>query len=234
MPSGQLNLSNLSPSHSISAVIRHIICSKHTRPNAFGTRIVVPSSLNLPAWQAGLTNYHYSNITLLLAYGWPANYCSSSDPAPFNSNHSSAINFAQTVESFIDTELSHEVTAGPFKHDPIPSRLQMSPPLIVLDLSIPPGRSVNDGIPKDTFPDVPFHLTLPRSADFANLILSNGRGSFIYKKDLKRAYRQIPVDPKDYKFLGHKWRDNYYFDLVLPFGLRSTTMACQCTTRAIA
>ena len=241
LPSGQLNLS---PSHSISAVIRHIICSKHPRPNAFGARIVVPSRLNLPAWQAGLTNYHDSDIALFLAHGWPVNYCSSSDPAPFDSNHSSAINFAQTVDNFIDTELSYEATAGPFKHDPLPSRLQTSPlqtvdkdktkRRVVLDLSFPPGRSVNDGIPKDTFLDVPFHLTLPRSEDFVNLILSNGPGSFMYKKDLKRVYRQIPVDPKDYKFLGYKWRDNYYFDLVLPFGLRSATMACQRTTTAIA
>ena len=51
LPSGQLNPSS---SHSISAVIRHIICRKHTRPNASGARIVVPSRLNLPAWQAGL------------------------------------------------------------------------------------------------------------------------------------------------------------------------------------
>ena len=204
---------------------------------AFGARIVVPSRLNLPAWQAGLTNYHDSEVALFLAHGWPVNYCLSSDPAPFDTNHSSAVNF-------IETELSHEATAGPFKHDPIPSRLQTSPlqtvdkdktkRRVVLDLSFPPGRSVSDGIPKDTFLDVPFHLTLPRSADFVSLILSKGPGSFLYKKDLKRAYRQIPVDPKDYKFLGYKWRDSYYFDLVLPFGLRSATMACQRTTTAIA
>ena len=62
---------------------------------------------------------------------------------------------------------------------------------VVLDLSFPPGRSVNDDIPKDTFLDVLSHLTLPRSADLVNLILSKGPGSFLYKKDLKRAYRQM-------------------------------------------
>ena len=61
---GQLNLST---SHSISAAIRHIICGKHTRPNAFGARIVVPSRLNLPAWQAGLTNYRDHDVALFLA-----------------------------------------------------------------------------------------------------------------------------------------------------------------------
>ena len=105
---------------------------------------------------------------------------------------------------------------------------------VALDLSFTPVRSVNDGTPKDTFLDVPFYLILPRSADFVNLILFDSPGSFMCKKDVKRAHRQILVDPKDYKFLGNKWRDNYYFDHVLPFGLRSATMACQPTTTAIA
>ena len=55
---------------------------------------------------------------------------------------------------------------------------------IVLDLSFPSCRSVNDGIPKDTFLYIPFHLNLPQFLDFVNLILSKGPGSFLYKKDL--------------------------------------------------
>ena len=51
---------------------------------------------------------------------------------------------------------------------------------------------------------------------------------------MKRAYRQIPVDPKDYIFLGYQWNDFLYFDLVLPFGLHSANLACQRTTNAIA
>lgn len=105
---------------------------------------------------------------------------------------------------------------------------------VVLDLSFPAGTSVNDGIPKDSFLDKPFHLSLPRSADFADLIVAKGPGCYLYKKDLKRAYRQIPVDPKDYIYLGYRWNDLLYFDLVLPFGLRSATLACQRTTNAIA
>ncbi|KAL9978542.1 hypothetical protein ACROYT_G016069 [Oculina patagonica] len=121
------------------------------------------------------------------SYGWPINYCSSSNPTPSNINHLSAVNFAETIDSFIETELSHEATA--FQHDPILLTLQTSPlqsvdkdktkRRIVLDLSFPHGRSVNDGIPKDTFLNIPFHLTLPRSADFVNLILSKGLSTSI-------------------------------------------------------
>ena len=59
-------------------------------------------------------------------------------------------------------------------------------------------------------------------------------GCFLFKKDLKRAYRQIPVNPRDYDLLGYQWNDLLYFDLVLPFGLRSATLACQRTINAIA
>lgn len=123
-----------------------------------------------------------------------------------DTNHSSAVNFAKTIDSFIETEPSREAPVGPFKHDPISSTLQTSPlqtvdkdktkRCVVLDLSFPHGHSVIDGIPNNTFLEVLFHLTLPRSAVFVNLILSKGTGCFLYKKDLKHAYRQIPVDPR--------------------------------------
>lgn len=179
-----------------------------------------------------------------LAFGWPINYRSSSSPTPSKSNHSSAVRFPDAIDSFITTEISHGATAGPFQHNPFPTPIQTSPlqtvpkdtckRRVVLDLSFPPGASVNDGIPTDSFLDEPFHLSLPRSADFVDLIIAKGPGCFLFKKDLQRAYRQIPVDPRDYIFLGYHWNDLLYFDLVLPFGLRSATLACQRTTNAIA
>lgn len=44
---------------------------------------------------------------------------------------------------------------------------------------------------------------------------------------MKRAYRQIAVDPRDYNLLGYHCNDLLYFDLALPFGLSSATLACQ-------
>ena len=52
-----------------------------------------------------------------------------------------------------------------------------------------------------------FNLTLLRSADFVDPILAKGPGCYLFKKDLKRPYRQIPVDLKDYIFLGYRWQD---------------------------
>ena len=88
--------------------------------------------------------------------------------------------------------------------------------------------------PKTPFWTNPFHVSLPRSTDFADRIIARGPVCFLLKKDLKRAHRQIPVDPRDYNLLGYHWNEFLYFDLVPPFGLRSPTLACQSTTNAIA
>ncbi|XP_068761877.1 uncharacterized protein [Montipora capricornis] len=41
------------------------------------------------------------------------------------------------------------------------------------------------------------------------------------KLDIKSAFRNIPVHPSDWELLGMKWNSLYFFDTVLPFGLRS-------------
>ena len=41
------------------------------------------------------------------------------------------------------------------------------------------------------------------------------------KFGVEAAYRNAPVHPSHGVLLGKKWRDQFYVDLVLPFGLRS-------------
>ena len=41
------------------------------------------------------------------------------------------------------------------------------------------------------------------------------------KFDVEAAYRNIPIHPSDHFLFGMRWRDQFYVDLVLPFGLRS-------------
>ena len=38
---------------------------------------------------------------------------------------------------------------------------------------------------------------------------------------IESAFRQFPVHPEDWELLGMYWNNSYYFDKVLPFGLRS-------------
>ncbi|XP_068723726.1 uncharacterized protein [Montipora capricornis] len=104
---------------------------------------------------------------------------------------------------------------------------------VVMDLSFPHAASVNSGIPKTHYLDNAFQLRLPGIDRLREFIISKGSGCYVYKKDLKRAYRQFPIDPKDYKYLGFMWDGLLYFDTRCPFGLRSSALVCQRTTRAV-
>ena len=66
-----------------------------------------------------------------------------------------------------------------------------------------------------------------------NLFSLKGRNCLFFKKDLRRAYRQFPVDPKDYSLLGFCCQGKFYFDTRCPFGLRPSALICQRTTQAV-
>ena len=87
---------------------------------------------------------------------------------------------------------------------------------MIVDLSCPEGRSVNDGI-------LPSHCSLQYAAvqDALRFITILGRGTCLIKVDLKSAYRLVPVHPEDHQLLGVRWEGWTYVDLSLPFGLRS-------------
>ena len=103
----------------------------------------------------------------------------------------------------------------------------------ILDLSWPEGSSINDGISKDFYLGGPVSLTYPTVDDIAARIVQLGLGCLLVKRDLKRVYRQLPVDPFDYPLLGYSWRDRLFFDVRLPMGLHSAAMACQRVTNAV-
>lgn len=134
---------------------------------------------------------------------------------------------------------------GPFSTNPFTSEIAISPlnsvpkstsneRRVILDLSWPVGTSVNDGISPDTYLGEEIHLTYPSIDNIAEHIVKHGPGCHTFKRDLKRAYRQFPVDPRDYNLLGYKWNNELYFDVVLPMGLRMAAMACQRITSAVS
>ena len=76
-----------------------------------------------------------------------------------------------------------------------------------------------------------YRTDVDRLVEFIN---RKGLGCLIFKKDLKHAYRQIPVDPNAYHLLGMCIDGQFYFHTVMQFGLRSATLACQHTTKAVS
>ena len=68
---------------------------------------------------------------------------------------------------------------------------------------------------------------------YNRVLLKGDEGAVIYKRDLRHAYRQIHVDPKDYRYLGYFWNGKFCFDTVLAMGQRNAGMACCRTARAV-
>ena len=129
----------------------------------------------------------------------------------------------------LDNALLQECNAGrilgPFDTPPLPdfrcSGLGLVPKhdggwRTIYHLSAPHGNSINDYINPEDY-------TLSYcSVDDAYAILNLlGTGALMSKIDLKNAFRLIPVHPNDWNLLGICWRNKFYIDTYLPFGLRS-------------
>jgi hypothetical protein len=65
------------------------------------------------------------------------------------------------------------------------------------------------------------------------LIQRKGRNCKIFKRDLRRAYRQLVIDPGDIHLMGYKGKGHIYFARVLTMGLRSAAYICMRTTFSI-
>lgn len=85
---------------------------------------------------------------------------------------------------------------------------------MIHNLSAPAGGSTNDGIPLEYRT-----IAYPSFEDIVAMILTAGKYCYIVKKDLKDAFRIIPVSRQDQWLLGFKWAEQYFRETCLPFGL---------------
>ena len=88
---------------------------------------------------------------------------------------------------------------------------------LIVDLSSPLDYSINDGISRERS-----SLSYMSVDHLAALIVSEGRGSFLVKADVKEAYHMVTIHPEDQHLLGVQWDGAVYVDRMLPFGLCST------------
>eukprot|EP00117_Sycon_ciliatum_P029789 scpid74607/ scgid1212/ len=132
----------------------------------------------------------------------------------------------QYVSSYLTECCEAGQTAGPFPEPPFlcmqTSGLGVVPKSngklrVIHDLSSPDGSSVNDAIPRGQFS---LHYDSVDTAIAA--IMRLGKGSLLTKVDIRNAFRLCPVAPSDWHLLGIRWNGMYYYEKVLPFGLRSS------------
>ncbi len=90
---------------------------------------------------------------------------------------------------------------------------------LIVNLSAPDGRSVNDGIDKELASVQYLYVD-----DVVRRVLQLGGGAEIAKADVSMAYRNVPVHPRDRWLLGMEWDGDVFVDGALPFGLRSAPL----------
>ena len=105
---------------------------------------------------------------------------------------------------------------------------------VIMDLSWPPGRSVNDGIAKNQFMGFNDKLTFPTVDLIARRVaeFSCSEVLLLFKIDPSGYFRQLPLYPGDYSLLCFTWNNMIYF-LVLPMGLCSAPYFAQRVSNAI-
>ena len=180
-------------------VSNYLLSSTDQHPNAFGCKIKVPSKLNIDKWCHYLADYPNKEICNFLQYGWPINYTSQTEPNLPTHNHSFTCFYKQIIDDYVSLEMTENATEGPY--DPgtklfvkpihsvplmtVPKKGSTNKRWVILDFSYPEGRSVNDSIPKDTYLGETFHLCLPCSAQFIDIINFYRCGCLLFKADLK-------------------------------------------------
>ena len=117
------------------------------------------------------------------------------------------------VITLVDIE-ARSVQTSPF--GVIPKRGTANGWRLILDLSSPPGHSINEGIDP-----AKCSLKYALIEQAVQICRSMGEAPLLSKLDIKSAYRMVPVHPDDRHLLGMRWRGNLYVDTTIPFGLRS-------------
>lgn len=207
-------------------------------------RLPVHTHINVNSLAIELQDYHDKKICDLMRFGWPINILHHVPITTPHKNHKGAREHPQQIQRYIEKELRLGAVVGPLRDNPFVKPIHLSPlntrpkkegvdRRVIVDLSFLGDKSVNGSVDMQHYLGSPISLTYPGVDQLIHLVRRKGRGCALFKRDLKRAYRQIPVDPGDVHLLGYCWEGKTYVDRVLPMGLRSAAYICQRVTNAV-
>lgn len=161
-----------------------------------------------------------------IEHGVPVDYVGGRETERFGRNLPILPEQVEKVSDVIAKDVLAGKKAGPFDTKPFP-HMCISPigaipkrdsdkVRVIHHLSFPHhGDSVNAGILEE-------YLPLSSFGHAARAVRKLGRGCFLIKLDVEAAYKQVPVRREDWALLGFKWLSKWYYERVLPFGLRSS------------
>ena len=195
------------------------------------TRITTP--LDAEAWKLRLAAHpdqvFVSYIIRGICEGFRLGFDRANQCRPATRNLRSVQDHPEVVDAYLGKEVSlgrafhfnahstpylPELTTSPI--GVIPKSNRPNKWRLIVDLSSPKGRSVNDGISSALC-----SLTYASIDDAVAIFRLLGKGALMAKLDLQEAYRMVPVHPSDRPLLGMQWKGGLYIDASLPFGLCS-------------
>jgi hypothetical protein len=150
--------------------------------------------------------------------------CKGAARLPSRSNNAaSAFDFGPQVTDAIAEWVQKGYAYGPVDAAAVPPAAKISGIMVrpkpngsvrvILNLSAPKGRSVNDGIDKTEFP-----ATMSSTAAWIAVLNEAGRGCLITKTDWAAAYKHICVRAEDTDLQWFSWCGKFFKELCLIFG----------------
>lgn len=208
-------------------------------PKEVKTHAPVKTKLNLELWYDIATGHNDDHIVLNgITYGFSLQYLG----GPLHENdiemHSSGEKHIDHIQEYLDTELRFGAIAGPFQAPPFKQWTHTSPIMtrpktesshrrIIIDLSYPEDNNVNSSVVKNNYYGQVIQHTLPKIEDVIEFVETKGFNMALATIDIKRAYRNFPGCPLDYPLNALKFKAQYYLDLAMPFGARTSSAYMQ-------
>ena len=223
-----------------------LLCNKLNqigKHNFCSLKIPTNCKWNLTLLEDLLRDYEDKKIINYLRYGFPISQFEKKGSSEISNNWPGAQINQSSLIKYFRMESENEAVLGPFTSNPSGHEAFFSPlntrdkndsleKRIIIDMSFPKGNSINNGIKKDKYLDKIINLTYPTVDSLVSIVRKKGCGCLLFKRDLRRFYRQIPVCPKDYSKLGCCFNGKMYFDKVLVMGGRSSCFIAQSITNA--
>ena len=210
-------------------------------PNYRVARIPLVSDLVIKAWEYYLMDYPDKFLINYLKFGFPLSINDHTKLSNTNiNNHASAIHFPNAIAEYIAKEKDCGAMLGSVDKVNSP-HYHCSPNLtkskddnkrrVIVNLSYPPGQSLNDQVTRSRLDNRPF--TLPKIEDIIDHILIT-EDPILFKIDVAHALRNLRAEPVDAVKLVIFWADKRYIDPTIAFGWASGTSAFQMVADAIS
>lgn len=142
-------------------------------------------------------------------------------------NAPSAFEYAAEVTESIASWTAKGLVRGPLEENEVPANAKINGIMcrpkpngsarVILNLSAPKGRSVNEGIDKKRFP-----ATMSSTKKWVTILGRAGRGAWMVKCDWTEAYKHQHVRIEDVDLQYFAWLGRFFVELMLVFGAVSS------------